>query len=501
MPEDNLKTSVLSSLFWKFLERGGVSGVQFIVQIILARLLLPEDYGVIALIVVFIAISQTFVQSGLGTALIQKKKVTDADYSSVFYLSLGIALVFYCILFLGAPAIAAFYNQPLITPVLRVLGLTLFFGAVNTIQNAVIARNFLFRKLFVSSLGAVLLSGVVGVAMAYAGYGVWALVGQQLISAIALCIIMWFTVQWRPKLIFSVARVRELFSFGWKLLVSGLIDVTYTNLSSLIIGKLYPASMLGYYTKGKEFPNVLVSNINSSIQAVMFPAYAKNQDNRPMVKQIMRRALVTSAFLVFPAMAGLAAVAEPLIELLLTDKWLIAVPFLQIFCAVYALWPIHTVNLQAINALGRSDVFLKLEILKKIVGVSMLAVTVPIGIYAMALGSDCDRNYRDVHQCVSQQVTARLQFHRTVEGPHAGAYPLSGNVWSHIQRPVPGTVCLGNARPADRGWGCCVCGAGVGAGAGVIRVCAEYGEGILPGEERGGLKVVSTIEWIYGHTR
>ena len=387
MPEDNLKTSVLSSLFWKFLERGGVSGVQFIVQIILARLLLPEDYGVIALIVVFIAISQTFVQSGLGTALIQKRKVTDADYSSVFYLSLGVALVFYCILFLGAPVIAAFYNQPLITPVLRVLGLTLFFGAVNTIQNAVIARNFLFRKLFVSSLGAVLLSGVVGIAMAYTGYGVWALVGQQLTSIIALCIIMWFTVKWRPKLLFSVTRVKELFSFGWKLLASGLIDTTYTNLSSLIIGKLYPASMLGYYTKGQEFPSALVSNINSSIQAVMFPAYAKNQDNRPMVKQIMRRALVTSAFLVFPAMAGLAAVAEPLIKLLLTEKWLIAVPFLQIFCAVYALWPIHTVNLQAINALGRSDVFLRLEIMKKVVGVSVLAITVPIGIYAMALGS------------------------------------------------------------------------------------------------------------------
>jgi teichuronic acid exporter len=180
--------------------------------------------------------------------------------------------------------------------------------------------------------------------------------------------------------------VRELFSFGWKLLVSGLIDVTYTNLSSLIIGKLYPASMLGYYTKGQEFPNVLVANINSSIQAVMFPAYAKCQDNRPQVKQIMRRALVTSSFLVFPAMAGLAAVAEPLVILLLTEKWLVAVPFLQIFCAVYALWPIHTANLQAINALGRSDIFLKLEILKKIVGLSMLAVTIPIGIYAMALG-------------------------------------------------------------------------------------------------------------------
>ncbi len=386
MPEDNLKTSVLASLFWKSLERGGVSGVQFIVQIILARLLLPEDYGIIALIVVFIAISQTFVQSGLGTALIQKKEVTDEDYSSVFYLSLGVALVFYGILFLAAPFIAAFYNQPLITPVLRVLGLTLFFGAVNTIQNAVIARNFQFRKLFISSLGAVLLSGVVGIAMAYAGYGVWALVGQQLTSIIALCAIMWFTVTWRPGLLFSLTRVKELFSFGWKLLVSGLMDVTYNSLSSLAIGKLYPVSMLGYYTKGQEFPNVLVSNINSSIQAVMFPAYAKCQDNRPLVKQIMRRALVTSSFLVFPAMAGLAAVAEPLVILLLTEKWLIAVPFLQIFCAVYALWPIHTANLQAINALGRSDIFLKLEVLKKVVGLSMLAVTIPIGIYAMALG-------------------------------------------------------------------------------------------------------------------
>jgi len=386
MPGDSLKTSVISSLFWKFLERGGVTGIQFIVQIILARLLFPADYGVIALIVVFIAISQTFVESGLGTALIQKKKVTDADYSSVFYLSLGVALAFYCILFLGAPFIAVFYNQPLITPVLRALGLTLFFGAVNTIQNAVIARNFLFRKLFVSSLGAVLLSGIVGITMAYAGYGVWALVGQQLTSIMALCLIMWFTVQWRPKLLFSLARVKELFSFGWKLLASGLISVTYNNLSSLVIGKLYPASMLGYYTKGKEFPHYAVANINSTIQMVMFPAYAKNQDNKPMVKQIMRRALVTSVFLVFPAMAGLAAIAAPLIELLLTEKWLISVPFLQIFCAVYALWPITTVNLQAINALGRSDIFLRLEIMKKTIGLCVLAVTIPIGIYAIALG-------------------------------------------------------------------------------------------------------------------
>ncbi len=222
--------------------------------------------------------------------------------------------------------------------------------------------------------------------MAYTGYGVWALVAQQLTSITALCLIMWFTVKWRPKLLFSFTSAKELFTFGWKLLLSRLINVTYINLSSLIIGKLYPANMLGYYTKGRDFPHALVGNINSSIQSVMFPAYSRSQDNRPLVKQIMRRALVITSFLVFPAMAGLAAIAEPLVELLLTEKWLIAVPFLQIFCAVYALWPIHTVNLQAINALGRSDIYLKLELITKIVGLCILAVTIPIGIYAMALG-------------------------------------------------------------------------------------------------------------------
>lgn len=361
-------------------------GVQFVVQIILARLLLPEDYGIVALIVVFISISQIFVQSGLGTALVQRKDVTDEDFSSVFYLTLVVSLILYCILFIGAPFISAFYGQPLITPVLRVLGLTLFFGSINTIQHAVIARNFLFRKLFVSSLGAVLFSGAVGIAMAYASFGVWALVSQQLTSSIVLCIIMWFSVKWRPKLQFSLTRVKELFSFGWKILASGLIDTIYTNLSSLVIGKLYPARILGFYTRGREFPNVLASTLNSSIQTVIFTAYSKNQDNRPVVKQIMRRALVTSAFLIFPAMAGLAVVAEPMVELLLTEKWLMAVPFLQIFCVVYAMWPIQSINLQAINALGRSDIFLKLEILKKIVGVFILAISIPFGIYAIALG-------------------------------------------------------------------------------------------------------------------
>ena len=386
MAEANLKTTVLTSLIWKFLERAGVSGVQAVVQIVLARLLLPEDYGIIALIAVFIAVAQIFVTSGLNTALIQKKDVDDTDYSSVFFLSLIIAAVCYVVIFVTSPFIAAFYNNEIITPVLRVLGLTLFFGAFNSIQNAVIARTFTFKNLFISSLGAVIISGIAGIIIALLGYGVWALVGQQIVSYIALCAIMWITVDWRPKFLFSITRVKTLFSFGWKLLVSAQIDTIYNNISTLVIGKLYPANMLGYYTQGNQYPNIIVSNINASIQTVMLPTYAKNQDDKATVKQIMRRALTTSSFLVLPAMAGLAAVAEPIILLLLTEKWLMAVPFLQIFCCVYALWPIHTVNLQAINGIGRSDVFLKLEIIKKAVGIIALAITIPLGIYAMAIG-------------------------------------------------------------------------------------------------------------------
>lgn len=380
------KTQVLSSLFWKLMERGGTQAVSFIVSIILARLLLPEDYGIIALVVIFTSIAGVFVQSGLNTALIQKKDADEADFSSVFYLSLFIACLIYIILFLAAPFIAAFYKIPEITPVFRVLSITLFFGAFNSIQNAVVARNMEFKKLFFSSTGAILISGTVGIYMAYTGFGVWALVGQQISNQLFVTLILWFTVKWRPQLLFSLERVKALFSFGWKLLVSALIDTVYRDLRSLIIGKLYAPAMLGFYNRGQQFPSLIVSNINGSIQSVMLPVLSSQQDNRPRVKEMMRRAIVTSSFLIFPMMVGLATIAEPLVRILLTDKWLPCVPFLQIYCASYALWPIHTANLQAINALGRSDIFLKLEIIKKIIGLSILAITVFYGVYAIALG-------------------------------------------------------------------------------------------------------------------
>lgn len=386
MDDVQIKSKVISSLFWKLMERGGTQGIQFIIQIVLARLLLPEEYGLIAILTIFISIANIFVQYGFNTALIQKKSADDTDFSSVFFLSLAMAGLLYGILFFTVPLIASFYEKQMLIPLLRVLALTLFIGALNSIQNAVVARNLAFKKLFYSSIGAIVISGIVGIAMAYIGYGVWALVMQQLINQLAIAVILWFTVKWRPKLLFSIESLKKMFSFGWKLLISALIDTLYINSYSLVIGKIYSPTMLGYFSRGQQFPGLVVINVNGSIQSVMFPALSAQQDNKLRIKTMVRRAIVTSSFLIFPMMVGLAVIAEPLVKILLTDKWLPCVPFLQISCAGYALMPIHTSNLQAINALGRSDIFLKLEIIKKTIDVVILVISIFYGIYAIAIG-------------------------------------------------------------------------------------------------------------------
>lgn len=368
------------------MERSGTQGIQFIVQIVLARLLLPKDFGAIALVMVFISLARVFVQSGFNTALIQKKNADEIDFSSVFYLSLFVAGVLYVLIYITAPLIADFYRDANLIQVLRVLALTLFFGAFNSIQNAYISRNMMFKKLFFSSFGAIIISGIFGITTAFAGFGVWALVIQQLFNQISITIIMWFTVKWRPHLIFSFKRVKSLFSFGWKLLVSSLLDTLYLDIRTLLIGRIYSSSMLGYYNRGEQFPKVIVTNINGSIQSVMLPALSSHQDNKLRVKQMVKHSIVTSSFLIFPMMIGMAVVAEPMVKIILTEKWLPAVPFLQIFCISYALMPIHTANLQAINAIGRSDVFLKLEIIKKIMGLIILSISIPFGIFAIAMG-------------------------------------------------------------------------------------------------------------------
>ncbi len=375
---------VFNSLIWRFLERVGFQGVKFIISIILARLLAPEIYGTVALVTVFTSILQVFIDSGMGLALVQKKNADDLDYSSLFFFNLGMCIVLYIGLFFAAPFIATFYERPELVSIIRVMGITLLVAGVNSIQNAYISRNLLFKKTFFSTLGGTVFSAVVGVVMAYAGYGVWALVIQTVLDVIVRTGIIWITVRWRPKLLFSLQRLKGLFSFGWKMLVSTLIDTVYNELYSLIIGKKYSSNDLAFYNKGKLFPNMIVTNVNYSINSVLLPTMAKEQDNSLRVKAMTRRAIRTSTYIMSPLMIGLAVCAEPLVTVLLTEKWLPCVLFLRLFCVSYIFYPIHTANLSAIQALGRSDLFLKLEIIKKIIGVALVLGSMWISVEAMA---------------------------------------------------------------------------------------------------------------------
>lgn len=368
--------SVSKGIFWKLMERFGVSIGQFVLQIILARLLCPADYGALAIMIIFTQLANIFVQSGLNTALVQNKDVTEEDYSSVFWISLTMAAVLYVLLFACAPLIAAFYNMPLLTKPFRVLALMLFPGAFNSVQLAKLRRTLDFKKVFYGNVAAIIVAGTAGILMAYMDFGVWSLVVQSLLNVTVACLVMWFTVNWRPMFRVNAARVQELFSFGWKLLVSALIDTGYRDLVGLIIGKKYSAADLAYFNRGKQFPQFLITSVNGSIMAVMLPALSALQEDKTAVKALMRKSMTMSAFIVFPLMAGLAGVARPLVHILLTDKWLPCVPYLQIYCFTLAFWPVHTCNLQAINAVGRSDVFLKLEIIKKSYGLAVLAFAV-----------------------------------------------------------------------------------------------------------------------------
>ena len=376
--------STITNLLWRFAERCGAQAVSFLVSIILARLLAPEAYGTIALAMVFINILQVFVDSGMGTALIQKKDADDLDFSSVFYFNIAACLVLYAGLFLAAPSIAQFYGDPALTALVRALSLTVVVSGVRNIQQSYVSRHLLFKRFFFSTIGSTLASAVVGIAMAYAGFGVWALVGQSLSNVVTGTIILWATVPWRPRRMFSWQRLKGLLSFGWKLLVSSLLDTGYNNLRSLIIGKLYSSADLAYYNQGDKLPNLVITNINASIDSVLLPTMANEQDDHARVRSMTRRAIKTSTYVMAPLMMGLAACAEPLVRLMLTEKWLPCVPYLRIFCITYMFWPIHTANLNAIKALGRSDLFLKLEIVKKIVGLTILLCTMWHGVMAMA---------------------------------------------------------------------------------------------------------------------
>lgn len=384
----SLRNKTIAGAFWKFGERVSSQVVNFIVSIILGRLLLPEDYGIIALVSVFITICDKLVVSGFATSLIQKKDADNLDFSTVFFFSVVMSLALYALLFFGAPLLADFYSaydREMLIAVIRVMGIQVIITSVNSVQSAYVSHTMQFRKTLPAALIATALSAAIGIWMAYNGYGVWALVAQYCVNAFAIMVVLWIVVRWRPIWAFSMERFKSLFSYGWKIFAVSIIKVIYNDLRGLMIGKFYTAADLAFYNKGQSFPQLVESNVSGTIESVLFPAISKRQTSKEDMLAILRRAIKTSTFVLMPLLAGLAAVAEPLISVLLTDKWLPSVPYMQIICFTFMVIPIEIDNLQAIKAMGRSDIALKLEIIKKIIGVALLIASIPFGVMAIAM--------------------------------------------------------------------------------------------------------------------
>lgn len=384
MSGEGLQKKVLSGLVWKFGERIGAQLVSLLVRIILARILMPEDFGVVTMIMIFIEIANVFVVSGFGQSLIQKKDADNLDFSSVFYFSVTMSWILYFIIFLGSPVVASFYGKPVLTPILRVLALKLPLAGINSVQQAYVQKHMMFKRFFFSTLIGTLVSAVVGIVMAYHGFGPWALVAQYLCNSAMDTLILWVTVKWRPDFRFSKSRMKEMFGFGWKMLLSELINTTYKQVRSLVIGKLYSEQDLAYYDQGQKLPNIIVTNINSSIGSVLFPAMTTRQDNKETLKQIVRRSIQVGSYIMWPLMIGFAVVAEPVVSLVFSDKWLPCVPFLQIACIQFALEPVQTANIQAVKALGKGRVMLIMEIVKKGFGLITLVAVMWQGVMWIA---------------------------------------------------------------------------------------------------------------------
>lgn len=378
--------TILKSFLWKLFERLSAQLIQFVVTIVLARLLLPSEYGIIALIAIFIQLCDVIIDGGLNTALIQKKDADNTDFSTIFYFSLGMAMVMYGVMFVSATPIAHFYDQPELVPVIRVLSLSLPFYAFNSIQRAYVSKNMLFQRLFYSSLGAIILSGGLGIFMAYHGYGVWALVAQNISGQVFTTLIMWFTVRWRPVMKFSTGRFKGLFNYGWKIFGANMITALFVNARKLVIGKFYTPASLAFYEKGEQLPHLVMSNIFTSVQAILLPTFSEWQDDRPRVKAMMRRSTKLSCFFIYPLMVWMIVAAKPLVVFLLTEKWLTAVEFVQILCIANFFRPITLSNWEAIKALGYSGITLKLEIVKKVADITILVISAMIGVYAIAWG-------------------------------------------------------------------------------------------------------------------
>ncbi len=388
--DDNLKGKTRKGTLWSIVERFSVQGVTFVVLLIMARLLTPEDYGIVGMIAIFIEISQSLVDSGFSQALIRKRDRSRLDNSTAFFFNIAIGAILYAILFFTAPLIASFYNKPgidaVLVPLIRLLGLSVVVNSFVVVQRALFTINLDFKSQAKASLAAAVSSGCVGIGMAYAGFGVWAIAGQQLTNLGVNTIILWLLSDWRPKREYSWDSFRKLFGFGSKMAAAGVLDTVYKNIYNIAIGKFYRTSQLGFYTRAQQFGNFLSTNITGIIQRVTFPVLCTIQDDDERLARLYRKFLRLAAFIIFPLMTGLAAVADPLIIVLLKQKWAFAGTLLQILCFSMMWYPIHAINLNLLQVKGRSDLFLYLEIAKKIVGAIIMIATIPFGLVAICFG-------------------------------------------------------------------------------------------------------------------
>ena len=383
---ESLKQATTKGLFWSSVERFSNQGVQFIFSIVLARLLSPSDFGIIAMITIFFAVAQSFVDSGFSNALVRKTDRRDEDLSTCFYFNIAVGFAAYIVLFLIAPLVANFYNQPILSPIIRITGLGVVLNSLCVVQQALFTIKIDFKFQAKVTLSATFLSGIVGIILAYQGYGVWALVWQGIVLSLVRMGLLWLMSKWRPKTGFSKSSFDYLFGYGSKLLVSGLLDTIYNNIYPIVIGKFYTPAQLGNYSRALSFAQLPSSNITSILQRVTFPVLSTIQDDMSRLQTNYRRLLKLSAFIVFPLMMGLAAVAFPLIRIVLTPKWEGCSFYLQIICFALMWYPIHAINLNLLQVKGRSDLFLRLEVIKKIIGVCIMCITIPLGIMAMCIG-------------------------------------------------------------------------------------------------------------------
>ena len=386
MQQESLKNKTKKGLAWSMIERFATQGVQFLFGIILARFLSPDEYGVIAMPLVFLAIAQCIIDSGFSTALIRKPELTEDDLSTAFYFNIGIGIFCYAVLFFSSPLIADFYHTPILSSLLKVTALAVLFNPLCAVQQAILTRKIDFKTQAIVSLSGAILSGIVGLSMAYNGFGVWSLVFQQVGGYLIRTILLWILGKWKPKRKWSWESFHYLWGFGSKMLGSGLLDTIYNNIYPIVIGKYFSAQDLGNYTRAQQFSSLPSSNVTGVLQRVTFPVLSSIQNEDDRLAKNYRKILKLSAFLVFPMMLMLSAIANPLVRILLTDKWIGCVILLQIVCFQMMWYPIHAINLNLLTVKGRSDLFFRLEIFKKIMGVCIMFITIPHGIIWMVSG-------------------------------------------------------------------------------------------------------------------